>query len=141
MKQALRYTWAQHRLLLLSFAATLAITLFFLIRAISETLYWANPAHQDVEIRSWMTPGYIAKSYQLEPHFLFDAIPYVPIPGEPRSLRQISDETGRSVEELASVITAAIIAARSAAADAAATESGVVAPEDAAPNSAAPAAP
>jgi len=112
MRQTIASFWRDHRTLLLAFGATLAVTLYFMVRLIVVTLYWANPAHHDVTIAAWMTPGYIARSYQLAPHVLFEAIGYGPAPGDPRSLRQIADETGRSVDDIAEAIRTAIATAR-----------------------------
>jgi len=112
MMRMIKAYWQHHRLLLLGFVATLTLTLFFLTRLITATLYWSNPAHQDVVISGWMTPRYIARSYQVDPDLLFDALDFDPAPGRPLTLRDIADTTGRSLPELSAELQAAISAAR-----------------------------
>ena len=63
-------------------------------------------------IQAWMTPGYVAKPYAVDPHLVFDAIPYQPIPGDPRTIAQIAAETGRSVADITGVLQGATAAQR-----------------------------
>lgn len=81
MLTRLRYLWANNRLLLLGFAAVLGLTLFFGIRTLTFTLYWADPAHRDQALAGWMTPGYVAMSYDIPPPLLAPAL--FEIPGGP----------------------------------------------------------
>jgi len=112
MMHTIKDYWQHHRLLLLGFVATLAVTLFFLTRLITATHYWSDPAHRDVAISGWMTPRYIARSYRIDPELLFDAIDIDPAPGRPLTLRDIADATGRSLPDLTAALQSAISAAR-----------------------------
>ena len=112
MMHIIKDHWQHHRLLLLGFVTTLAVTLFFLTRLITAALYWSNPAHQDVAISGWMTPRYVARSYQIDPDLLFDAIDFDHVPGQPLTLNQIATASGRRLPELIAALQSAISAAR-----------------------------
>lgn len=112
MTSGVRKLWRDQKLLVLAFVVALVVVVFFTGRMAASWIYWADPAHHNVEIRSWMTPGYVAKSYHMPPQPMFAALDYQPIPGQPRSLKDIADETGRPVSELIATLQAAIIAFR-----------------------------
>lgn len=111
---ALRHLWRDHRAVVVAFVLASAITLVFLGRFAVSALYWANPANHDVAIKSWMTPGYVARSYGVAPDVVFTAIPYVPIPGKPRTIAEIAQETGTTTAAVTAAIAGAIATARAA---------------------------
>lgn len=47
--------------ILLVFAAVV----FFVIRLAVFSIYWMDPAHRHQPLQPWMTPGYIARSYDI----------------------------------------------------------------------------
>ena len=57
--------WREHRLVFLAFVAALALTALFTIRAAVFAVYWTDPAHRDQAIEGWMTPRYVAHSWDL----------------------------------------------------------------------------
>ena len=65
MKQKLRFLWRQHKALFLAFSLAALVTVFFLIRAVVFFVYWSDPAHRNLPLEAWMTPRYIAYSYDL----------------------------------------------------------------------------
>jgi hypothetical protein len=107
-----RHLWQRHRWLLLGFLAALALTLFFAGRAAVFAVYWSQ--HRDEAIAGWMTPGYIAHSWQLPPEVMGEALGLAREDGEGRrlTLAEIADDRGVPVETLASEIEAAIVAFR-----------------------------
>jgi hypothetical protein len=105
----LRYLWAHHRLLLLGFVAVLGVTLFFGIRTLSFTLYWMDPAHQDQTLAGWMTPGYVALSYDIPPPVL--ALALFDIPGgapTPMTMAKIAETHGITLDALQARVRLAV---------------------------------
>lgn len=70
----LKHLWAHHRVLLMVFSVALGALGFFGVKTISATIYWMDPAHQDQPLAGWMTPRYVARSYELPPDVLGDAL-------------------------------------------------------------------
>jgi hypothetical protein len=108
MLTRLRYLWAHNRLLLLGFAAVLGLTLFFGVRTITHTLYWIDPAHQDQPLAAWMTPGYVAMSYDIPPPLLAPALFEIPGgPHEHKTMGQIAEAHNITLTALQARITLA----------------------------------
>ena len=70
----------------------------------------AQSVETDVElIRDWMTVPYIARTYQIHPKFLFDAIGIPPKGNDEKSLSQLNDEFfPQTPEVVIEVVKAAI---------------------------------
>ena len=104
MRSAIGRLWREHRALFLAFALALLLTLFFALRTVVHALYWSNPAHLNRPLEPWMTPRYIARSYDLTDAELDgllrgigidpDALPFRP------TLKRIARERGLPVSEL-----------------------------------------
>ena len=67
MKSRRGHLWAHHKLLFLSFAQALTVTVFFMLRAVVFFVYWSDPDHRNQPLEPWMTPRYVANSYDLAP--------------------------------------------------------------------------
>jgi hypothetical protein len=107
--------WRQRPLLTLAFVLALSMTLFFAGRFVYQAVYWAN--HQNVEVRGWMTVGYIARSWGLKPHEI-DQMANLPAPpGHPLPLVEIARMRNVPVSEVIAEVEAAIatLTARKAA--------------------------
>lgn len=63
----LRRLWRTNRLALIGFTLAAAAVLFFAVRMLVFTIYWADPAHRDRPIEGWMTPGMVARTRHLPP--------------------------------------------------------------------------
>lgn len=97
-----------HPFLSAGLTLALAATLFFAVRAAMFAVYWADPAHRDQPIQGWMTPRYVAMSWDLPPEVLREALgPAMPEPGERRTLAEIAADTGIPLPRLAEQIEAA----------------------------------
>src|SRR4051812_11621742 len=102
--------WHQWVLLLLFLGALLGTGLFG-VRTVRRAIYWRN--HRDEQIRPWMSVSYVARSYRVPPHLLYQAIGQMPLPHDRRPLRELAREQNRPVEDLIAELQKAIIQARS----------------------------
>ncbi|MDH3264748.1 MAG: hypothetical protein OEM24_12215 [Paracoccaceae bacterium] len=104
--------WRDHRLVLLAFAAALAVTLFFAVRTAVFWVYWSDPARRDRAIEGWMTPGYVAQSWQVDREVVSAALGLEPGVARGRTLREIAAAQGVPLAELEAALMAAIAGAR-----------------------------
>jgi len=101
-----------HPWLALAFVLALGLTAFFGVRFVRHAIYWSDPAHRNEQVAGWMTVGYIARSWGLDPHDI-DAEAGLPRPdqtatGRPMTLQQIADERGVPVGEVIADVEGAI---------------------------------
>jgi hypothetical protein len=92
--------WETQRLAVILFAIASGLALFFAGQMISRTIYWADPAHIRVLPEPWMTPGYVARSWDVtraEMGIILDT----PEPAQKgHTLEEIAEDQGRDVEDL-----------------------------------------
>lgn len=108
---ALATLWRQNRLLVLSFAAALALTAFFAVRFALGWLHWQDPATRDQPIAGWMTPRYVAMSWHVPRDVMLDALGMTPGArpmGKPQSIAAIARARGMTEAQLIAEIEAAI---------------------------------
>jgi hypothetical protein len=103
-KRAKRNRW----LLLLALAASVAVTLFFAVRLTVQAVYWSDPTHRDQAIEAWMTPRYVAQSWNIPRDLVGTTLGLGPSDGRRMTLHDIARESGGSVEDLAAALRAAI---------------------------------
>ena len=82
------------------------VTGLFAVRTVRRAMYWR--AHREEVIRPWMSITYIAHSYRVPPHVLYQALGIPPQAHDRRPLKQIAREQNRSVDEVISVLRDAI---------------------------------
>lgn len=104
--------WRKQPVLVTAFVVALALTLFFASRMVIFTIYWSDPAHRDQVLQGWMTPGYIAKSWDIPPEVMLEALADLAPAGSRKTLDQIATDRGISLVELTIQIEAAIAAHR-----------------------------
>ena len=100
--------WRSRPWLTSAFVLACAVTLFFAGRLTVYTIYWST--HQDVPIRPWMTVGYVARSWGLDPRTL-DTEAGLPLPsvkGHPQTLEEIARDRGVPVTEVITTLQDAI---------------------------------
>lgn len=98
--------------LISAFVLALALSLFFAMRLIMGTIYWADAAHQDQPIEGWMRLGYVARSWDVPRDALIAAMQ---LPAETMrftSIERIAQDQGIPVPELIARIEGAIAAHR-----------------------------
>lgn len=100
--------WRARPVLGSAFLLACAVTLFFAGRFTVYTVYWAT--HREVPVQGWMTVGYVARSWGLDPRAL-DAEAGLPLPeikGRPQPLSEIARDRGVPVAEVIAEVEAAI---------------------------------
>ncbi len=91
------------------FLLAMAVTLFFMVRIVVSAVYWADPAHHNETVKPWMTVGYIAKSWKLDPREI-DALAGLPTPENhgPWTIKEIARARGVEVQVVIDQVNAAI---------------------------------
>ena len=102
----------RHPVLTSALALSLALTLFFAIRFVIGAVYWSQ--HREEPIRGWMTVGYIAKSWDLNPRDIDTAAGFPPPQGHPFTLEEIARQRGIPVAEVVAQAEAAVAQLRAA---------------------------
>ncbi|MBR9764830.1 MAG: hypothetical protein GYB53_15195 [Rhodobacteraceae bacterium] len=91
----LRQLWKNHPLACLGFLAGLALTLLFLARLALFSLSWSDPDHRAPRPEGWMTPGYVAHSWQLPVDEVAAQLGLTTRPeGKPPTLAEIARASG-----------------------------------------------
>ena len=104
--------WRTRPWLTSAFLLACAVTLFFLLRLVVQTVYWQT--HKEVPVQPWMTVGYVARSWGLDPRAL-DAKAGLPLPevnDHPQPLAEIAQDRGVPVENIIAEVEAAVAALR-----------------------------
>ena len=96
-----------------AFLLALAATLFFSVRTVVFIVYWADPAHQEQGIQGWMTPGYVAHSWNIPQDLMRETLG-PSLKGSRPSLKDIAAQQGIPLSELIARIEAMIAAHQAA---------------------------
>lgn len=92
--------WRRNRLLSAAFVLALVVTAFFAGRLLVSYVYWSDPAHRQPVIEGWMTPRYVAHAYELPPEVVRSALGLEPGAGRRRTLAEIAEDSGQSLDAL-----------------------------------------
>lgn len=94
----------------MAFIVAVALTIMFMVRAARHV----PPLRTGVDepIHRWMTVPYVAHSYHVPPHALFQALGLPAGPPDKRTIAQIAAAQGRSVDDVKATLVEAIIHAR-----------------------------
>lgn len=108
--KALFTTWRKRPVLTSAFLLACAVTLFFAGRLVFFTVYWST--HREMPVQGWMTVGYVARSWGLEPRALDAAagLPEPEVKGRPQPLAEIARDRGVPMSEVIAEVEAAIAA-------------------------------
>lgn len=106
MIAALRAVLRRHPVVGGAFLLALAATVFFAVRTVIFTVYWSDPTHRFQPLEGWMTPRYVAHSWELPPEALAEVIGEPPPSRRRMTLDDIAQERGVPLETLIAEITA-----------------------------------
>ena len=74
----LRFLFRKHPWPTVILAAGLVALIWFGGRFVSEVLYFADPAHREQPLAGWMSPRYVAKSWELPPDVVAEVMQLTP---------------------------------------------------------------
>ncbi len=109
-----RTVWKQHpwATAILSLASLAA--LIFAVRLAVFTIYWMDPAHREVAVEGWMTPGYVAMSWQIPKPVVMEMLGLDERPEERVQIKDLAAQKGIPVAELIAELEAALAAEKAA---------------------------
>lgn len=113
MRHRLRDIWTYHKIPLMALLVLLGLAGFFGTRTVLQMAHWSDPANLDQPLQGWMTPRYVAQSYDVPPEVVQGAFDLTP-PRSPRrrSLARIAEDQNVTLDELQSRLDAAVAAFR-----------------------------
>ncbi len=100
--------WRNRPLLTSAFLLACALTLFFAVRFVVQAVYWSS--HQEEPVQPWMTVGYVARSWGLDPREI-DALAGLPTPdvkGHSQPLSEIAKDRAVPVEAVIDAVETAV---------------------------------
>src|ERR1043166_2578501 len=100
-----RFGWKQWAALA-ALTLVLSVTGLFAVRTVRRAIYWRM--HRDEVIRPWMSIPYVAHSYRVPDHVLYDSLNLFHPPHDRRPIKEIAKEQNRSVEEVVTTLQSAI---------------------------------
>lgn len=104
--ERLKSTFRRHPVLVSAFVLFTLLALLFAGRFGYRVAYWST--HQNQPVAEWMTVGYIAHSWHLDPHDLEMQAGLPPPAGHPLTLGEIATGRGVPVSEVIAAVEAAI---------------------------------
>lgn len=96
--EAAKRVMRRHPLLAGAFALSVVLALVFAGRFVVQFTYWQM--HREQPVRAWMTPGYVARSWGLDPRDVAAVIDYRFEHGKRLTLEDIARARGVPVETL-----------------------------------------
>lgn len=98
----------RHPWLTAAFLVFTALALWLLVETLDHARGWHGAPEE--EVRPWMTVGYVARSWDLDPRAI-DGVAGLPLPeeaGRPLTLQEIAGQRGVPVEEIIILVEEAI---------------------------------
>ncbi|MDD9922825.1 MAG: hypothetical protein OXQ92_11185 [Boseongicola sp.] len=80
------------------------LVIWFLTRAALDFVHFNDPKHQDADLKGWMTPRYIVRSYDLPRSLVFDTLGLQDPDRRGVPLRRIAEDMGLTLEELTDLV-------------------------------------
>lgn len=115
MITSLRRMWTAAPVATVVLVVALMASTFFGVRTVSNWVYWNDPAHIDQPIAGWMTPHYVAHSWDVPRPVMIEALALGEDDPKGRNLKRLAEAQGIPLDELIARIEAAIMAHRAAA--------------------------
>ncbi len=91
-----------------AFVVAAAFSVFFLIRTVVATVYWADPSHHEQAIEAWMPIRYVARSWDVPPEVLAEALDIDLESGRRWTVGEVAAQRQTSPEAVADALMAAI---------------------------------
>ncbi len=110
--KAIGLLWRDHRALAVAFAAATVVLAFFLVRSLVFWVYWSDPAHREVRLEGWMTPGYVARAWGVDRDAVMELLGPPPSDGSRPTLAEIAAARGQSFAEFEAQVMAMIRTAK-----------------------------
>ncbi len=108
----MRRLWTHHRTLLLAFAVFLGLAIFFGVGAFRKARDF--DAEKEQPIAAWMTPRYVAHSWDMPRDAMMEILGLEPPPPGRQTLEDIAADKGIPVEDYIREIEKGIAAFRAA---------------------------
>lgn len=110
----LRTVWKQHPWAAAILALASLAALIFAVRLAIFTVHWMDPAHREVAVEGWMTPGYVAMSWQIPKPVVMEMLGLDERPEERVQIKDLAAQRGIPVAELIAELEAALAAEKAA---------------------------
>ncbi|MDE9448886.1 hypothetical protein J3R80_00200 [Aliiroseovarius sp. Z3] len=114
MLSLLKRMWAAAPVATIILAVALGLSVFFGVRTTTSWIYWTDPAHIDQPIEGWMTPRYVAMSWDVPRDVMMNALRIDRPEDGPPNLARLAEARGVTLDALIAEIEAAIAAHRAA---------------------------
>ncbi len=99
----------RHPVLSLAFVAALATAVMFLVRLAVSLWVWSDAGHVNQPIEAWMTPRYVARSWDVPPEAIADALGLAADgTGRRVTLADLADSQNRDLQALIRDLEASI---------------------------------
>ncbi|WP_425073236.1 hypothetical protein [Sagittula sp. S175] len=108
----MRRLWREAPYLTAGLLLALVVAGFFGVRLVLGAVFWADPRHQDMPIAPWMTPRFVAMSWDVPKEVVIEALGMKQDGHGPEPLKKMAEERGVPVEALVAELEAAIAAYR-----------------------------
>ena len=105
---SLRRMWAAAPVATVILVVALSASAVFGVRTASNWIYWTDPEHIDQPIVGWMTPHYIAHSWDVPRQVMIDALDIGDKNPRGRNLKRLAEAQGIPLEDLIGRIETAI---------------------------------
>lgn len=113
MWQRVKDLWEHNRLALIAFVVVVCLAGFFGVKSTMQLVYWSDPQHQDQDLAGWMTPRYVARSYDVPPEVVIAAFDLATdAPPRRVSLETLAAQEGVTLDVLQARLDTAIAAWR-----------------------------
>ncbi len=96
----------RHPILVSAFVLFTLVALVFAGRFTYRVAYWTT--HHNQPVAAWMTVGYVAHSWHLDPRAIDELAGLPPPTGAPLTLGEIATERGVPVDQIIAAVEAAI---------------------------------
>lgn len=104
----LRRMWAAAPVATVILVVAVSASAFFGVRTVSNWIYWNDPNHIDQPIVGWMTPHYVAHSWDVPRRVMVEALAMGNKDPKGRNLKHLAEAQGIPLEDMIAQIEAAI---------------------------------